>query len=102
MKKLLLPVLILFTAASCKKVCYDCKQYCSYCLLKNNPDVAYKVCANKFSAASKVDSVYFAMNADTSYQCNKLENDKIVCDSKNASDEAISYYLKQDYYCNPK
>lgn len=93
---------ILLTASSCKKVCYDCNQYCSYCVLKSNPDVAQKFCANKFSAQVKVDSIYHAFLMDTSYECNLLKNEKIVCDNKNASDEAISYYLKQDYYCNPK
>ena len=86
--------------ASCQK-CYECKQYCSYCVPPGNTGVAYKVCATKDVTHAQIDSVYSAMQS-SGYTCSKLINDKRVCDGSNKLNDAVDYYERQDYYCFPQ
>ena len=89
------------SVSSCKRSCYQCTQYCAYCVEKRDTSVAFKVCADKLSGDIKVDSFMRTLE-DTNHICNLLSNQTDVCDGKNAINDAVSYYKKQDYYCNPK
>jgi len=101
MKKALIAsfALIIISFSSCKK-CYHCTQYSVYYELKTNPGFSQKYSALKASAHSKVDSFYNTL-PDSVYNKNKLQDEQDVCGNKNAIDDATTYYLKQDYYCNP-
>lgn len=88
-------------AASCKRVCYDCKQYCSYCVSAKS-GLAYKVCATKTTHKLQVDSLRALYLADSTFTCNLLQDEETFCENKNAADEAEAFYLKQDYYCLPR
>lgn len=90
---------LLLLASSCQK-CFDCQQYCAYCVQAGNTGVVAKICADKDVARSKIDSFYFAYKA-SGYDCNLLNNEKKVCDSKNKINDATDYYKLQDYFCNP-
>lgn len=101
MKKLIPAILftLLLFANGCQK-CYDCKQYCAYCLPNNGSGVVVKLCADKDAVKSRVDSLYFAYN-NAGYNCSLLNNEKKVCDSGNKISEAVDYYKLQNYFCNP-
>ncbi|MBK8659825.1 MAG: hypothetical protein IPN22_13370 [Bacteroidetes bacterium] len=90
---------ILTLASSCSK-CYDCEQYCAYCVADNNTGISYKFCSTRDNTRAQVDSFYYSF-PDSTFTCVKLQDERKVCDGKNGIDDAISYYLKQDYYCNP-
>jgi hypothetical protein len=104
MKKLLVPtflVLLVALAGSCKKSCYQCDQYCSYCELKSDSSVVYKICTNKFADHHRIDSIENTFS-DTTFLCNILNNSVEVCDGPNAIAQGITYYEKEDYFCTPK
>ena len=103
MKKaiLYLSVFIFMLAASACKKCYTCQQYCSYCKLKSNTNLVYKVCASATNTKSRVDSIQLSF-PDSAYTCVKLTDNTDVCDNKSSIDEAYTYYLKQDYFCAEK
>lgn len=90
---------LLLFANSCQK-CFDCKQYCGYCIANNNNGVVLKICADKDVARTKVDSLYFAFKS-AGYECNLLNNEKKVCDQNNKINDALDYYKLQNYYCTP-
>ena len=87
----------LLFASSCNK-CYECKQYCAYC--ESSTGVRYKVCGTKDVNHAQVDSTYLALIA-IGYTCTILNDDRNVCDNSNKINDAVNYYYKQDYYCNP-
>ncbi|MES2620148.1 MAG: hypothetical protein V4615_04780 [Bacteroidota bacterium] len=89
----------LLFASSCQK-CYQCKQYCAYCIPTGNNGVNYKFCSSKDVTHTTIDSIYVAIQSN-GYDCSKLNNTKRVCDSKNKLNDALDYYLLQDYYCYP-
>ena len=91
--------ILLLLANSCQK-CYDCKQYCAYCVSNANTGIVVKICADKDVAHAKVDSFYSAYN-NSGYSCTLLNNEKKVCDQSNKINGAVDYYKLQDYYCNP-
>ncbi len=96
-----LVILLVFTAAlffasSCNK-CYECAQYCAYC--ETTTGVRIKVCSTKGVNQYQVDSTYNAL-VTAGYRCNKLTDDRKVCDPANKINDAVNYYYKQDYYCN--
>ncbi len=93
---LILAVLALGLGA-CKR-CFQCKQYCAYVVAKNNPNVAYKFCANATTSFHSIDSIYLTF-PDSLYEKNKLTDERSVCDTKNSADEAAAFYQKQDYFC---
>ena len=90
--------LVLVFASSCNK-CYECKQYCAYCEASNG--VRYKVCSTKGVNQFSVDSTLNAFRS-AGYTCNLLQDDRNVCDQSSKINDAVNYYYKQDYYCNPK
>jgi len=101
MKYLFFPFLFLLlvvSATSCKKVCYDCTQYCAYCALKSDTSIIYKVCTSKYADRLRVDSIESSF-PDSLYICNILNKQVEVCDGKNAIDQAITYYEQEDYFC---
>lgn len=94
--------LLLFTLLGCKRTCLSCKQYCYYCVDKKTQTTAIKFCAYKTNGYTQVDSFKLKYQNDTAFICNFISDDRNVCDSKNGIDEAEAYFLKQDYFCNPK
>ena len=101
MKKLLVAfaVPVLLIASSCQK-CYQCNQYCAYCVSSTNPGIVYKSCAASDAYHVKVDSIKIAFQ-NSGYSCSLLNNDKKVCDGKNKINDAVNYYILEDYYCYP-
>ena len=101
MKNTLLAVtfFLLVFASSCHK-CYECKQYCAYCVSTIDSGFSYKICASNDVNHFKVDSLKNAYQSN-GYNCSFLEKDKRVCDNANKLNEAVDYYQLQDYYCNP-
>ncbi|HWB63577.1 MAG TPA: hypothetical protein VG603_08725 [Chitinophagales bacterium] len=85
---------------SCKRVCYQCTQYCAYCVNRADTSVAVKVCANKSTGNSEVNAMMQALH-DSGYVCNLLNDQTNVCDGKNSITSAVDYYKKEDYYCSP-
>lgn len=104
MNKLLLIALslTLLLAVGCKRACLNCKQYCYYCVDKKNQSTATKFCASKTNGFAQVDSFKLKYQSDTAFLCNFLADDRDVCDSKTGIDEAEAFFLKQDFFCNPK
>ena len=98
-KLLILLCSSLMFLASCHK-CYTCSQYCAVCLNGNN-GVTYKLCANKDVSHGRVDSLANAF-VSSGYTCKILDNDKNVCDRQDKINDAVNYYLLEDYYCYPK
>lgn len=86
---------------SCKKACYNCHQYCAYCTAIADSSIVLKICANKSNETQRIDSFRRALQ-DTNYVCNLLKDDETVCDSKSAIKDGLSYYQKEDFYCEPK
>ena len=93
-------VLLVAYASSCKKVCYQCNQYCAYCALKSDSSIIYQVCTNKFGDHQRIDSILAAF--DTAWICNLQSNQVAVCDGKNNIDQAVTYYEKENYFCTPQ
>ena len=98
---LILTLLLLFSATSCKKVCYQCNQYCAYCQLKSDSSIIYQVCTNKFGDHNRIDSIEAAFG-DTTWVCNLQSNQVNVCDGKNNIDQGITYYEQENYFCTPQ
>ena len=93
-------VLVLGSATSCKKSCYQCNQYCSYCVNRSDSSIVYKICTNKFGDHLRIDSIE-ATFPDSLYICNTLNNSTNICDGPNRIDQAITYYEEEDYFCSP-
>ncbi len=94
-------VVVLVAIAGCKKVCYQCTQYCAYCVNTNDSSVAYKVCATNGQGNAHVNAVLTAYQ-DSGYVCNLLSQQTDICDTKNGIDKAITYFEQENYYCNAK
>ena len=93
--------LVLVSANSCKKVCYECTQYCAYCALKSDTSIIYKVCTDKYSQHLRIDSIESSF-PDSTYVCNILNHQVEVCDGQNSIAQGIAYYEQEDYFCSPK
>jgi hypothetical protein len=104
MNKLLLIAftLMLLTLVSCKRACLSCKQYCFYCVDKKTQSAATKFCANKTNGYAQVDSFKLKYQSDTAFICNFISDERDLCESKNGIDEAEGFFLKQNYFCDPK
>jgi hypothetical protein len=91
---------ILLCASACQK-CQECKQYCAYCQPAGNNGILLKICANKDVTHSTVDSM-MQVYQSVGYTCNMADKYKRVCDSKDKLNDAVNYYLLEDYYCYPQ
>ena len=94
-------VCVLVLAGACKKVCYQCNQYCAYCVAKSDSSVSYVTCANKTTSEIRVDSILYNYQ-DSGFVCNLLKNQTEVCDGKNSIKDGITYYQKENYFCTPQ
>ena len=92
--------LLLGMVGSCKKSCYQCNQYCAYCVNRSDSSIRYKVCTNKFGDHPRIDSIENSF-PDSVYICNILNNSVNVCDGPNAINTAVTYYEEEDYFCTP-
>ena len=90
---------LLVTISSCQK-CYECKQYCAYCKSISNPGLVIKVCSNNDINYTKVDSFRNAYQSN-GFTCSLLQDDKNVCDGKTKINDAINYYILENYFCYP-
>lgn len=93
--------LVIFSLSSCKRVCYQCTQYCAECTSNTDSSIVYKVCANVSGGKNAVNAAEDSLIA-RNYRCERLEDDLSVCDNKRAIDEATIYFEKQDYFCSLK
>jgi hypothetical protein len=93
-------LLLVITVGSCKKSCYQCNQYCSYCELKSDSSIVVKTCTKDFADHGRIDSIENA--TPNTYICNTLNNSTEVCDGPNAVSQAITYYEEEDYFCSPE
>lgn len=91
---------VLLLASSCQK-CYQCTQYCAYCKSAANTGIVYKFCAENDVNHLRIDSFKTAFQ-DSGFSCSLLNNDKRVCDRSDKINDALNYYLLEDYYCYPK
>ncbi|HLP20884.1 MAG TPA: hypothetical protein VK174_11315 [Chitinophagales bacterium] len=95
---LLFGLSLLLLASSCHK-CYNCEQYCVYC--EKTATLRFKMCATKDLTKYQADSIIGVFRGN-GYTCSKLTDERDVCDGSNKLNDAVNYYTKQDYYCNPK
>lgn len=102
MKRLFLytALVLLLSASACQK-CQECKQYCAYCQPAGNNGILTKICASKDVTHYTVDSLMQAYQA-AGYTCNLTDKYKSVCDNPGKLNDAVNYYLLEDYYCYPK
>ena len=84
-------------ASSCHK-CYECKQYCAYCKSVADSGVVYKFCSANDVPHANVDSIKNAYQAN-GFNCSLLKDDKKVCDRPAKINDAVNYYMLEDYYC---
>jgi hypothetical protein len=93
--------MVLLSITACKKVCYQCTQYCAYCVNKNDSAIAYKICANNIQGEGQIDVILTAYQ-DSGYTCNLLNQQIEICDNKNAINGGVTYYEQENYFCNPQ
>ena len=98
---LILVVVGMCAAGSCKKVCYSCRQYCAYCALKKDSSIIYQVCTDRTNDHFRIDSILNSF-PDSTYVCNLLNNETDICDGKNSISQGVTYYEKQNYFCSPQ
>ena len=91
-------VLLIVSAGSCKRTCYQCNQYCVYCQKRLDSTIIYKVCDKTSNFNHRIDSIRAAF-PDTVFICNILNNTKSFCDSKNSLGTDLNYYEQDDYFC---
>jgi hypothetical protein len=89
---------LMVLAGSCKKVCYQCNQYCVYCQKSKDSTIIYKVCDKTAINNHRIDSIRAAF-PDTAFICNILNNSKQVCGNKNSANSGVNYYEQEDYFC---
>jgi hypothetical protein len=89
---------LLAFASSCHK-CEQCKQYCAYCK-HSGTQLVQKTCSSSDVTHAQVDSFKNVYEAG-GYDCSLLREDKKVCDQPSKLNDAVNYYVLQDYYCYP-
>jgi hypothetical protein len=95
-------ILMVAAMPSCKKYCYACNQYCSYCVNRSDSSLVIKVCEGKATAKLQVDSIKIVLQ-NSGYICNLLNDQTSVCNQSNgSSNRTITYYEKKNYYSEPQ
>jgi hypothetical protein len=92
-------LLAIMFVSSCHK-CQQCKQYCAYCISAGNNGVVHKICATNSVSYFTIDSIR-NVYLTNGYDCNVLRDDKKVCDRPAKINDAVNYYVLEDYYCSP-